>query len=227
MTEQKSIEHHIQKYILGVLMHQKIARFRDLRAPKTDTNLFAYHLKLVQKSGLVEKVPGGYTLSIEGQKYVDRINADTKKMSFQPKIITMIVVQNGMGGVLMYQKLRQPFIDQWTLPFGKVHNTDMSLQAAAERELHEKMGSAAERLKPSHVGDAYIRVVQGGDVMISTLVHVFYATTEQDLTVGNEHLAWVSPRKLLELDLAPAIEQIVARTFFRDPYFFEEFTVNW
>lgn len=56
---------------------------------------------------------------------------------------------------------------------------------------------------------------------------MFYATTEQDLTVGNEHLAWVSPRKLLELDLAPAIEQIVARTFFRDPYFFEEFTVNW
>ena len=32
--------------------------------------------------------------------------------------------------------------------------------------------------------------------------------------------------KLAELDLAPAVEQIIARTFFRDPYFFENYEEN-
>jgi hypothetical protein len=33
----------------------------------------------------------------------------------------------------------------------------------------------------------------------------------------------VHPRKLHTVTLGPAVEQIVARTFFRDPFFFEEF----
>jgi hypothetical protein len=54
MLEQ-TINHHIQKFILHYLISHEFARFRDLRPPKVDTNLFSYHLKLLQKSGYVEK----------------------------------------------------------------------------------------------------------------------------------------------------------------------------
>ena len=223
MVEQKYIEHHIQKHILAYLMEHKHARFRDMRPPKTDTNLYSYHLKLLQKNLFVEKTEVGYTLTTRGMGYVDRINADSVKLSLQPKVITMLVIQNGYGGTLMYQKARQPFIDQWTVPFGKVHNDDASIMEAAKREVREKIGDYDIAI--SHVGDCYIRVRHDDKVKISTLVHVFYGTTNEDLET--EHLKWIAPHKISQLDIAPAIDQIVARTFFRDPYFFEEYEVAW
>ena len=50
---------------------------------------------------------------------------------------------------------------------------------------------------------------------------MFYGVTD-DIT-PHERLIWARPHKLAQYTLAPAVEQIVARAFFRDPYFFEEF----
>ena len=47
MIESVSVTHHIQKHILDVLMYTAVARFRDLRPPRTDTNLFTYHLNVL------------------------------------------------------------------------------------------------------------------------------------------------------------------------------------
>ena len=44
--------------------------------------------------------------------------------------------------------------------------------------------------------------------------------------MASEELVWARPHRLAEYDLAPAVEQIVARTFFRDPFFFEEFVAE-
>ena len=65
-----------------------------------------------------------------------------------------------------------------------------------------------------------------GDEMITmTLVHVF--AFERDDIPLTENLRWVQPHKLHTYELAPCVEQIVARTFFRDPFFFEEFNQAW
>jgi hypothetical protein len=37
----------------------------------------------------------------------------------------------------------------------------------------------------------------------------------------------MQPHKLHTLELAPGIEEIIARTFFRDPFFFEEYAYEW
>ena len=58
MFEQDTINHHIQRRILSVLCYRKMARFRDLRPPRVDTNLFSYHLKVLIRHQLVQKVPG-------------------------------------------------------------------------------------------------------------------------------------------------------------------------
>lgn len=223
MVEQNYIEHHIQKHILAYLMGHEYARFRDMRPANTDTNLYSYHLKLLQKKNLVTKTDAGYTLTTSGMSYVDRTNSDTLKLSLQPKIITMLVIQNGYGGVLMYRKLRQPFINTWTLPHGKVHNADKSIDDAAQRELREKVGP--HDIKLEHVGDCYVRVKDSGEVKISTAMHIFYGTSDAELE--GEHLQWMAPHKIPGLTVAPAIDQIIARTFFRDPYFFEEYDVDW
>jgi len=134
MIDQFIPEHHIQKHILGVLMHMKYARFRDMRPPKVDTNLYTYHLNILKKRGFVIKTDDGYCLGREGLSYVDRVSIKSLKVRTQPKIITMIVVQNANGDVLLQRRTKQPHIDTLTLPYGKLHIDDESVLAAAQRE---------------------------------------------------------------------------------------------
>jgi len=223
MIEHITIEHHIQKYIIGVLYHQRVARFRDLRPPRVDTNLFSYHLKLLLKSGYLEKCDGGYTLGRSGLLYVDRVSEKKMTVRTQPKIVTMLVVQNSEGDILLQQRTKQPYIDSWTLPYGKLHIDDPTLKAAAQREALEKLG--VEDAHPAHAGDCYIRVYDEGEILTSTLAHIFRYDT--DVITPSETLRWVRPHRLHELSLAPAVEKIVARTFFKDPYFFEEYDEAW
>jgi ADP-ribose pyrophosphatase YjhB (NUDIX family) len=223
MLEQPAIEHHIQKYIIGILYHRRTARFRDLRPPRTDTNLFSYHLKLLIKAGVIEKRDGGYTLGRAGLLYVDRVSESKMVVRKQPKIVSMLVVQNGEGDILLQRRTKQPYIDCWTLPYGKLHIDDLTIREAAQREALEKLGIKDAR--PVHAGDCYIRVFDDGEILTSTLAHIFRYDT--DTVVPSETLRWVRPHRLQELELAPAVEKIVARTFFKDPYFFEEFDETW
>ncbi len=223
MIEQTVITHHIQKHILGVLMFQEVSRFRDLRPPKVDTNLFSYHLKILIKSNIVKKLTTGYTLSTVGLAYVDRVSVLSKTLRTQPKIITMFVVQNSEGEVLLWKRRRQPYINAWTLPYGKLHTDDNSLDDAAARELAEKMQLTDQVVR--HVGDCYIHVNTEGRLLSTTLAHVF--RFERDDINLRDNFMWVKPHKLPNYKVAPAVEQIIARSFFNDPFFFEEFYEDW
>ena len=61
-------------------------------------------------------------------------------------------------------------------------------------------------------------------VIFVSLAHVFYGETDE--VVAGRELVWARPHRLADYDLAPAVEQIVARTFFHDPFFFEEFVAE-
>ena len=219
MIDETIIEHHIQKYILSILMHQRYARFKDMRPPNVDTNLYSYHLKTLIKRQFVVKNPEGYTLGRKGLVYVDRVTVKTLSVRMQPKIITMLVIQNSNGDVLLFKRKRQPYTDLWTLPYGKIHVDDPSVQAAAIREAGEKLNF--KNAPVEHAGDCYIRIADGDEVIMSTLAHVFRFETD-DIEM-NDQLLWARPHKLAQLELAPAVEQIITRTFFRDPFYFEEY----
>ncbi len=223
MFEPTAVTHTIQKHILGVLMFQEVARFRDLRPPKVDTNLFSYHLKLLIKNNIVKKLASGYTLSTIGLAYVDRVSVLSKAVRTQPKIITMLVIQNSEGEVLLWKRKRQPYINAWTLPYGKLHTDDVSLEAAVQRELTEKIVLKDQPVR--HVGDCYIHVNTEGQLLSSTLAHIF--RFERDDIDLRDNFMWAKPHKLSQYKLAPAVEDIVARCFFNDPFFFEEFYQDW
>jgi ADP-ribose pyrophosphatase YjhB (NUDIX family) len=225
MIEQMTLTHHIQKQIVSVLMYQKFARFRDLRPPKIDTNLFSYHLKLLQKNKFIDKTPDGYTLTQKGILYIDRVTTSTLDVRSQPKIITMLLVQNSSGDILLFRRRRQPYTNTWTLPYGKLHIDDQSLLQAAHREANEKLALDDENLEIIHAGDCYIRIRDDNETLMTTLSHIFRFNSDD--VVLNDYLQWVQPHKLHTIKLAPAVEKIVARAFFKDPYFFEEFEEKW
>ena len=222
MFELTDVKHHIQKYILSTLLRRKYARFRDMRPPRTDTNLYSYHLKILMKLGYVEKHNEGYTLSAKGLAYVDRVNAASVKVREQPKIITMLLVQDGYGNVLMLRRDKQPYIDTWTLPYGKMHLDDSSVSLAARRESVEKLNFEPKHIR--HAGSCYIRVYLGGELVTMTLAHI--ARFETDDISSTDNLQWFSPLEVLKLDTGPAVNEIIARAFFGDDFFFEEFEVS-
>lgn len=213
INEYTSVNHKIQKHIIDLLMYQKNARFSELRPPRTDTNLFAYHLKRLVKLGLVDVVEDGYTLGVQGLASVQP----------HPKIMTLFVIQNGDGDILLEKQTQQPFIDTWTLPNGKVQAEDSSLKEAAQREVAEKLRLTNQEIE--HAGDCYIRVHAKGMPLSTTLVHVFRFYKDDIET--DDGIIWARPHKLRDLALAPAVEEIMARTFFKDPFYFEEYDVDW
>ncbi len=224
MFEFEPISHRIQKHILAHLMEHKFARFSEMRPPKTDTNLYSYHLKLLLKQGFVVKTDKEYTLGTKGAVYVDRVSTNTVKLRPQPKIITMLVIQNDEGDVLMFKKRRQPFIQRWTLPYGKVHNSDLTIYEAAQREIDEKLNSLkVDSLK--HVGDTYVHVTSTEEVAISTLVHIFYATTTN--TEVEDYLSWENPLKITPETSAPGIVEVLQFALISKTYFFEEVVTEW
>lgn len=222
MFEQDEIKHHIERSIIAHLLTHEYARFSDMRPPKVDTNLFTYHLKLLVKNNYVQKTESGYTLSDKGLVYVDRISTDKMRLRSQPKIITMLLVQDGYGNVLLQRRTKQPYINTWTLPYGKLHIGDTSVLAAGAREANEKLGYDPHKIR--HSGDCYIVVATPAGVETRTLAHII--RFETDAIAATEHLQWVEPLDLPKHKLAPAVEQIVARAFFGDDFFFEEFIVS-
>lgn len=223
--QSKLINHRIKRHIIDTLTFVPSARFSDMRPPKTDTNLFSYHLNALVKAGLVEKIDGGYRLSLDGLNLVDQsgLTKFGTPLAHQPKVITMLVIQNENGDILLQKRPKQPYVDTWTLPYGKVHIEDKSVLAAARREAFEKLGLENPDLE--HAGDCYIRVWAGGRHLSTTLAHVFRAYREY--SPAHEGLIWARPHRLSDYNLAPAVEEIMARTFFRDPFYFEEFDINW
>jgi len=104
-----------------------------------------------------------------------------------------------------------------------LHTEDASLEAAVKRELSEKLMLTDQEVR--HAGDCYIHVNTQGQLLSTTLAHVY--RFERDDIATHENLIWVKPHKITQYKLAPAVEQIMARSFFNDPHFFEEFYEDW
>lgn len=217
--------HYIQKHILKVLTYAKYARFSEMRPPRVDSNAYSYHLKAMQREQFVEKTVRGYRLSPKGLAYVDKVSLDDFEQRLQPKIMTLLVLKNAAGRVLLHQKSRQPFIGSKLLPSGKVHLEDVSLLAAAQRELREKVGSNAGG-ELVHAGDVYIRSRIAGELVSSIAGHVFSGRLvgDEPLLDGNN---WVRIESLDQYKLAPATGEIIMDIETQPSFFFREYDIDW
>ncbi|MDN5275088.1 MAG: hypothetical protein JWP06_989 [Candidatus Saccharibacteria bacterium] len=222
MNENIIPKHPVQKHILTVLSHQQTARFSELRPPRVDTNLFSYHLKLLIHAGFIRKLDKYYALGRNGLIYVDQIGKSASA-PYRPSVIAMLIIQNSDGQVLLQKRKKQPYMNTWTVPYGSMLVEDGLIDVAARRIASQKLGLQEPEVR--HVGDCYIRVSTGTTSLTTTFVHVF--RYEIDKTFSDDSIAWVDPIKLGRYDLAPAVEQVIARSFFGDEYFFAEFEHEW
>lgn len=205
--ESATIDHHIQRHILDVLRRHEFARFRDMRPTGVDSNAYSYHLGRLVQQGYVAKSSRGYTLSVKGLAYIDRMTTDDARLRRQPKIMTATAIVDSDGSVLVRRKQAQPMINQVTLPTGMLHMDDPTIEAAARREVREKMGVTLPA-GMRHIGDCYMAIRHDGRVIMNTLIHVFHVSVRRSDVTLHEGIFWRTPGDLA--DAAPATRHIVA-----------------
>ena len=163
--------HIIQRNILAQLIQCDDCRFSELKPSELESNQFMYHLKVVQREGLVEKLESGrYRLTTQGKLHVDQLSLTSFKRRLQPKIVTLLACRNQNGEWLTLERRNQPLRGQIGFPYGKLHIGE-GIEAAAHRELFEKTGLHADL---THRGDGYITMHESGQIISQVFFHLFY-----------------------------------------------------
>lgn len=217
--------HHIRKYVLRQLTMTKWARFRDLRPKNVDSNLYNYHLKELIKDGFVEHdKEKGYRLSPMGLRYVDHISLETFEPRWQPKIVTVFVTHDKVGRVLMWPKYKQPFIDKFSLPSGKMHYDDESVESALNRELSYFLSTRPSNIK--HVGVMEYRAFIDDILVTHTMAHVFNGDVSQ-VPILSDRLHWIDLKSLKDTDMSPGTKQTIDAVKNHTTFFFEKHDINW
>lgn len=154
--QQVTIDHHIQRTIMKAFLESPTASYSRLKPEGIESNLFLYHLRQLIAQGLIEKDGKTYHLGVRGKQFLDRSNLDTMVIRVQPKVISMLAVQNPAGEYLILERLHQPFMNLKGFPSGKLHFGE-SLLEGAYRELEDKSGLTADDVELRLRGNVAMR----------------------------------------------------------------------
>lgn len=200
--------HRLQQLIMHALITNPERRYSQLKPDNVEGNQFMYHLRSLIKAGWICKTDHGtYELTPEGKVYADQLSLQTFQPRVQPRIVSLLAVQNPDGQWLMYKRRRQPMINRVGFPFGKLHIGE-TVQQAAERELKEKTGLTAEL---THRGDGYITIYEDDTIISQILFHLFYGHNPAGrLATSTRGVPfWADLRDIAPADFIPSVPELV------------------
>jgi ADP-ribose pyrophosphatase YjhB (NUDIX family) len=222
---QLDLTHHLQRQIIERLTYADSLRFSDLKPAELESNIFMYHIRQLQKLGLVDKdETGKYKLSIAGLTYVDSISFTSLKVRKQPKLISILAVKNQRGEWLLAKRKIQPYIGEYMFVSGKQHFGESSKDHAA-RELHEKTGMQIP-LELRGFIDIQISSSEG-TLMTHILGGVYVGTCENNgfpQDTPKFAFEWVKDLENVKDKLMPGTYKITELLASRDDLFYEQIT---
>jgi hypothetical protein len=202
--------HWIRVHILEQLSFVESARNRDLRPRGVESNLFQYHLNQLVRQDYVKKSESRYALAPTGLHWADRYSIQLKSARPQPKVMTIIGIENDRGEYLLKPKLLQPFVGQYYMPSGKLREGE-PFESAAQRELAEKLGVQARSIVPH--GSARMSVAAGGELVTDFVGFLFRVALPRQCQFPAETM-WYAPGSGGE-SLMPGTEELLR--MFCDP----------
>ena len=216
--------HFIRKHILRVVTYAEWVRFRDMRPKNVDSNLYSYHLKCLIKEGYIEHdTQKGYRLSPAGMRFVDHISLESFEPRWQPKLLTMLVVVRD-GHICLWPKYKQPFIGSWSLPSGKVHFEDVSVERAAVREIGYLTDTQPRAIR--HCGVVEFSAGIQDTTVSHTVSHVFLVDIlPEDIT--HPKVEWITLDQLSKLTLSPGTHEIIQAAQSKKEFFYLPLTIDW
>lgn len=91
--------HEAQTKILRELLFLPVANFATLqKASGLESDHIKFHIKRLVELGYVQKVDGGYCLSVKGKEYANKLDTDAGVIERQPKVAVMLVIEREHDG---------------------------------------------------------------------------------------------------------------------------------
>ncbi len=147
---------NIQQRILRDLQYQPNLSFNRLWNKQGESNTFAYHLRVLEKKGLVRKTnKGEYSLTTNGKKHVAYISEEDGSFCEFP-VVAVITIIFDKNKVLLTHRTKEPFYGYWGLHGGKLRSKNYILEQARESILKETGLSCNVCLKGLFSSKTYI-----------------------------------------------------------------------
>ncbi len=199
----------IQKDILKNLSEKELLKYSEVKPVKMEGNLFSYHLKKLVESKLIDKNDTSYSLSSSGKLFLQKMSGKTMKTRVQPNIMTLVICENRKSEYLLYKRSKQPNINKWGFPAGKIHENE-PITSSVKRELFEKTGLVAS---PKHAGLIYLTFYgKDSNVFSSVMINVFTTKSARgdfEMGPGVSELEWINKKDLKKYDLMPEVPLIL------------------
>lgn len=199
----------IQKDILKKLSLTEKAKYSKIKPKNIEGNTFSYHLKSLIKSEMIKKEDDDYSLTSSGKFYLQKLRNSDMNVRPQPLILTLTICKNKNEEFLLYKRTRQPEINRWGFPAGKIHENE-PLDSSAKREFFEKTGLSAS---PKHKGLIYLTLYDNkSNITFYSMTHVFYVEKDKNFIKKgdeNSNLVWVKKRDLKKMELVPGAKEIL------------------
>ena len=204
------VEHHIQKKIIQNLVEHESVRYSQLKPADMDGNVFTYHLHLLIKMGLIEKLEDGtYRLTSKGKLYGVTNSLSKNETLEQAHAIILLSIRSG-DKWLLRKRLVQPMFDM----FGFVHGEPKageSIEQSAARILHDRTGLAG---KYKVKGFGYITLTSQTEKVSYTnftLVEVTEAKGKLAAQDAHGQNIWIDTPDFTAKDMIPSMPDLVAK----------------
>jgi len=196
--------HSAQTAILRDLLFHPSANFATLqRTTGLDSDHFKFHIKRLLELGYVAKVKSGYTLTVIGKEYANKLDTDSNTMERQTKTAALLIIVRERGGateILVQERLKQPFYGFWGRPTGKIRWGETIIDGA-RRELIEETGLTAD----CEIKGIYHKIdkqIESGDLLEDKIFYAVLCTnTHGELIKEFEggRNAWMTAEDIIKL----------------------------
>lgn len=128
----------IKEKILLKLIHKPGLSFSELWDKSIESNKFAYHLKTLEKQGIIKRVNNKYELTLKGKQRASVVDGDTGKDKKAP-IFCVLIIAVKDDEILLQERLREPMYGYWGFIGGRIES-GRNLTETLKHELEEEAG---------------------------------------------------------------------------------------
>lgn len=201
---------NIQHRILSKLMYNPLLTFNKLWNKEGESNKFAYHLKKLEKEGLVRKAEKGYQLTAKGKKYVTYMEGKTGEVwKFPVIVVTTVILDEKNNKILMLERGKEPFRGYWGIHGGKLKFSQYILECAKESILEETGLTCDVKLK----GLFSSKTFDGKELAYNHQLFIVKATNPKGKLLKQTNKGrnrWVNRKDIKKLRILPNIPLLIS-----------------
>lgn len=185
--------------IFSLFLEKEKLKFADIeRAIKIRSNMVAYHLRQMEKEGIIKKKQEFYVLTENGEKYLPIFSHVTGKEIGPVPVILVAVVHNDK--ILLVKRNKRPYKDYWSMIGGKMKIHE-DFDEASVRLVKEKTKLDSEFVSLNAVLHEKVR---GEGIKHSFILFFTVVKIKKQDSLKGQNLQWFKKEKTLKQETIPS-----------------------